>query len=272
MTELGIDLLAAGGTELERPNLQARVWEPDAERMLDRIRVRPGARCLDLGCGGMGILAPLSRRAGPAGRVLGLEADPALLAAARSYADREGLENLELLRGDPFDSGLPRESFDLVHARFVLAPLGRNQELAREVVSLARPGGVVALQEPDASSWRCFPEIPAFATLRDAILEAFARGGGDFNAGRRIFGLLQEAGLQNTQVRPALLAFQNGHPYMRLPLFFVDALRDRILEGKILSDVALRRAVSEYESFLRRPGSYMVTFTVMQAWSRKAAR
>jgi len=265
-------LLATGRGELERQSLEARVWEPDAERMLDRIEVRPGARSVDLGCGGMGILASLSRRAGPTGRVLGLDADSSLLAAARSYADREGLENVELLQADAYDTGLPRESFDLVHTRFLFGLGGREEDLVREMTALVRPGGVVAAEEPDAAAWTCHPEIPAFLTLRGAILEAFARGGGDFSVGRRLFGLIQAAGLENALIRPAVLAFQNGHPYMRLPILLADALRDAILEGEILSAGALRRAVAEYEAFLRRPGSYMVTFTLMQAWGRKAAR
>lgn len=38
-------------------------------------RERPGWRCLDLGCGAMGILGPLSRRVGPDGSVVGLDQD-----------------------------------------------------------------------------------------------------------------------------------------------------------------------------------------------------
>ena len=265
-------LLAPDREKLEQLTLDARVWEPDAERMLDRVGVRAGARCLDLGCGGMGILAPLSRRVGPTGRVLGVDSDPSLLAAARAHADREGLENVELLQADGYDTGLPREAFDLVHARFLLSLAGREKELVRELVSLTRPGGVVALQEADEAGWRCHPDTPAFATLRNAILKAFARRGGDFSAGRRLFGWMQQGGLENIQLRPVVLAFQNGHPYMRLPLHLAEPLRDRILEWEILSAAAFRRASAEYEAFLRRPGSYMVTFTLMQVWGRKAAR
>ena len=36
-------LLAGGAAELERLQLQARVWEPEAEAMLDRIGLAPGA-------------------------------------------------------------------------------------------------------------------------------------------------------------------------------------------------------------------------------------
>jgi hypothetical protein len=42
-------LLAGGVAELEWLQLQARVWEPDAEVMLAHIGPQAGWRCLDLG-------------------------------------------------------------------------------------------------------------------------------------------------------------------------------------------------------------------------------
>jgi hypothetical protein len=54
MADTGNYLLAGGSAELERLRLQARVWEPEAEALLDRIGVQAGWRCVDLGCGAMG--------------------------------------------------------------------------------------------------------------------------------------------------------------------------------------------------------------------------
>ena len=87
-------LLSGGAAELERLRLQARVWERAAEQLLDEIGITPGSRCLDLGCGGMGILGPLSRRVGPSGQVVGVDRDGQQLAAARAYVDEERLTNV----------------------------------------------------------------------------------------------------------------------------------------------------------------------------------
>src|SRR5260370_37726173 len=73
-------LLAGSAVELERLRLQARVWEPEAEAMRDRIGVPSGAHGIDIGCGTMGILGPLSRRAGPAGQGPGSDTDAMPLA------------------------------------------------------------------------------------------------------------------------------------------------------------------------------------------------
>src|ERR1051326_1228095 len=75
--------------------------------MLDRIGVAPGWHCLDLGCGPRGITDLLSVRVGPAGRVVGFDADAVFLDHARQYANSRGFLNVEFMRGDVFRTGLP---------------------------------------------------------------------------------------------------------------------------------------------------------------------
>ena len=77
-------LLSDGGSELERLRLQARVWESEAETWLDLIGPMTGWHCVDLGCGAMGLLGPLSHRVGPAGRVVGIDRDPLQLRIGES--------------------------------------------------------------------------------------------------------------------------------------------------------------------------------------------
>ena len=262
-------LLASDNPELERLRSQARLWEPEAEIMLDRIGVSPGWHCLDLGCGAMGILGPLSQRVRLGGNVVGLDADPAQIAAAHAYIDEELLDNVELVTRDAYDTRLPRASFDLVHVRFVFAPVGRDEALLREMLALTRPGGVVAIQEPDAGAWGYFPATPAFERLKGVILAAFREGGGDFNAGRRTYGMLRLAGLEDVQVRVAVLALPGGHPYLRLPLQFAHSLRARIVGGGLMSAAELDRLVAEYVEAAADPQGSGLSFVVTQVWGRK---
>jgi len=70
MTETSSYLLAGGSAELERLRLQARVWESEAEALLDRIGVQAGWRCVDLGVAPWGFSAAESP-CGPQGHVIG---------------------------------------------------------------------------------------------------------------------------------------------------------------------------------------------------------
>lgn len=249
--------------ELERLRLQARLWEGEAERLLDAIGLAPDARCLDLGCGGMGILRPLAARAG---EVVGLDNDPLQLRSARVFTEEEGLDNVTVLEGDAYHTGLAPASFDLVHTRFLFAPGGRDAELLQEMMALTRPGGVIAIQEPDAASWQCWPADAHFSRLKEAILKTFKAGGGDFNAGTRMYGLLQASGLQRVQLRSAVISLPAQHPYAALPVQFAASLRRRMLAAGILSPAELDRAVNGCREALQQSGRYVTSFTVNGVW------
>jgi ubiquinone/menaquinone biosynthesis C-methylase UbiE len=86
--------------EIERLRVQAAAMEFDAGVMLDRIGVQPGWHCLDLGCGPSGILHLLRGRVGRGGRVVGVDADPVMLEAARAWAKARLLADVEFVEAD----------------------------------------------------------------------------------------------------------------------------------------------------------------------------
>jgi ubiquinone/menaquinone biosynthesis C-methylase UbiE len=265
-------LLAQAPNEVERLQKWGRIWEPEAEAMLDQIRIQPGWCCLDLGCGPMGILSALSRRVGPTGQVVGADINPNQLAAARELTQREGLTNIEFVEADAFDTGLPRESFDLVHVRFVFTLLGRDQALMQELLALTRPGGVVVTQEADDCSYICYPPQPAWERLKALTAAAFERAGGDANAGRRMYRLVRNAGLEDVQARAAALALPAAHPYRRWPIESTMATRPRTREWGLISDSEWRQLVAECERIANDSEIFLISFMVIQTWGRKRAR
>ncbi|MGH3082608.1 MAG: methyltransferase domain-containing protein [Gaiellaceae bacterium] len=98
-------LLAGQASELERLQLQSRVWEPSGRRLLEQIGDGHGARALDFGCGVLGWLRILSEWVGPDGEATGADIDEAMLADAERFAIEEGLQNVRLVKDDP---GAPR--------------------------------------------------------------------------------------------------------------------------------------------------------------------
>ena len=121
-------LLANQPSELERLQLQSRVWEPSGQRLLDEIGDGDGARAVDIGCGVMGWLRLLSDWVGASGQVVGTDLDDNMLAAAQQLVNDEDIANVTLVNDDLFATKLEPASFDLVHARAVLSPLGRVSE------------------------------------------------------------------------------------------------------------------------------------------------
>lgn len=249
-------------TEHGRLQLQSRVWEPAGRALLADLGRPPARRAVDLGCGALGWLRLLSEYVGPAGEVVGTDVDPELLALAEEFVQSHGLDNVTLVRDDLFETALEPGTFDLVHARFQVAPLGRGGDVVATMRSLVAPGGTVILEDPDSASWRFNPPAQATEALIRLVVNAFRRNGADFDAGRSDPDLLRAAGF-DVSVRTEVLALEPGHPYLALPVQFSESLAGRI--GAFVDPAELDRLRAAAAAELEDPLRWGTTFTLVQA-------
>ena len=252
--------------------LQSRIWDPEVGIWLSQIDVQQGWQCVDLGCGAMGILEPLSSRCGTGGRIIGVEPRAALFEAAREFVRRGKLDNVRLLDTTPDRTSLPDESFHLVHERFLLSAGWNDDELLAEMLRLTRPGGIVALEEPDTSAWHSHPDHPAWMRLRDAVRNAFSAGGGDLDAGCHTFTLLRSAGLEDVRIRAATTALQGIHPNKGLLVELARSQRERIAGSGAMTEPELDDLIAECDPLARDPETVVVSFLMTQVWGRKPGR
>jgi SAM-dependent methyltransferase len=250
--------------EIERLHRQGAAMAPDCDIMLDKIGVGEGWRCLDLGCGPEGITALLSARVGKTGKVVGLDADPVFLDHARRHA----AANTEFVEGNAYGSALASGTFDLVHLRFVASTAGDPQTLLREAIRLARPGGTVALQEPDMATLNCYPPHPAWDELKAALIGAFAAVGSNISLGRQFFTLARAAGLVDLQYRPFLVGVRSTDPMVDYLPATVESLRRTIIAHGLETDSDLDTALANCRAHLADPGTVFTMYTVVQVWGR----
>jgi len=159
---------ALGSSPGESARLQRQADElaADSAALLDRVGLRPGHSVIDLGCGPRGILDMLAERVSPAGRVIGLDADPAHTAMAAEFAARRGLSGVEIITANARSTGLATGSFYLVHARTLLINLPDPAGVAAEMMRLTRPGGWVGIH---GIRHRVRAVLPASPGLRPAL-------------------------------------------------------------------------------------------------------
>jgi ubiquinone/menaquinone biosynthesis C-methylase UbiE len=259
-------LLAGQLSELERLQLQARVWNPFGESLLAAWTAElQGARVLDIGCGALGWVPVLSHAVRAEGEVVGTDVDERLLSAARASVEAEGLTNVKLIEDDLFASAL-EPGFDLVHARFQLAPLGRVEEQLNAYRRLLRKGGLLVVEDPDPSSWHFNPPAEAAERLIELIVDAFSIADGDFGVGRRLGQLIHDQLRTETHITARVLALPPGHAYLRLPLQFSASLRPRLLQ--LVSETKLDELEAAAERELADPSRWGTTFTLIQAVGR----
>jgi len=257
-----------GAEEPERNRLvvQAEVWAPMADWLLDRISVGPGARVIDIACGPLGIMHLLAERVGASGEVFGLDREPRMITMAREVAAERGLP-LKLVEGDAAASALPDGSFDLVHARTLLINVVNPGEIITEMSRITRPGGTVAVQEPDAGYWVCDPPHPAWDRLLAAYKTTYRLQGRDFAIGRRLGRLLQDAALQDVNTHAHVFRTRAGDVYQNLLLNIVDAARPLMLDAGVYGADTIDSLSAALRAHLDSPET-TTAVAFWQAWGR----
>ena len=123
--------------------LQLAPYEFIRRMAVQHLQLRPGDCVLDLGCG-TGMSLPLLRDAvGAAGRVVGVDLSPEMLAVARERVQRQGWTNVGLLGEAVEEAALPRQAdaalFHFTHD-IVQSPQALDQVLRH-----LRPGARVVV-------------------------------------------------------------------------------------------------------------------------------
>ncbi|WUI04138.1 methyltransferase domain-containing protein [Spirillospora sp. NBC_00431] len=261
-------MLGTSDSEVEHLVAQAEAYTPAARSLIGKLDIQPDWKVADMGCGALGILHLLAERVGPRGEVHGVDREERMLEVARRLLDERSLQRVRLLKADVNATGLPRRSFDLVHARTVLVNIAAVEPVIEEMASLVRAGGLLALQEPDGSSWVCEPRHPAWDALRDLFGERYRKKGCDPDIGRRLPALLRAAGLEDVRidVQPTSVTQPGDWHHLQLPTF-IELIRESVISLGLCPADELDRMVKELNEHLRKPGT--VTYCPLwQAWGK----
>jgi hypothetical protein len=143
------------------------------------------------------------------------------------------------------------------------------QDIVAEMTRLARPGGVVALQEPDSAAWATDPPHPAWELLLTEVTDVYPRTGRDFHTGRRAARLLRDAGLRDVQVRVLARLTAPGQYFHTFLLTLAVLMREDILAAGRLTPGQLDSCTAELGEHLSQPGTLTCLPTIWQAWGRK---
>ena len=167
-----------------------RTAENSAAYLLGRLAA--GHHVLDVGCGPGTITVGLARRV-PGGEVIGVDAEPAIVEAARaSFGSGDGNVRFEV--GDVARLRYEDDRFDVVHAHQVLQHLVDPVAALVELRRVCRPDGVVACRDGDYGAMFWYPASEPLEEWR-ALYRAVARSaGGEPDGGRHLGAWAAAAG------------------------------------------------------------------------------
>lgn len=169
------------------------------QRSYELMRVAPGQRIADLGCGPASDTLALGALVGAAGRVIGIDNDPQMIAEAeRRRLQADGALPVEHRLADaramPFDDG----HFDACRCERLFQHLAPPEPGMREMVRVTRRGGwIVALDTDWGSASIDSAETGIERRIARARAERWLPNG---YAGRQLFRLFAAHGLADISV------------------------------------------------------------------------
>ena len=161
--------------------LRNDVYRRPLATALDRLGLREGWRCVDVGAGGGDVTVALAALVGRDGRVYAVDSDPRARDVVAAAAAAAGAAQVLAITQAAEDLTLP-EPVDLAFCRFLLLHVVDPVAVLRRMAGAVRPGGWVVAQEPITSAGRVGGRPLSMPDARDpdvgALLPALARDAG----------------------------------------------------------------------------------------------
>lgn len=187
---------AREANEYQRLREQAALWRRASEEVLDRVGLKPGMSCLDVGSGPGAVMQLMADRVGPEGRVTGIEIDGALGRQAIADLRVQGGAQYALIEADVRSIEMPPGApFDLTYCRLFLMHMPDPVAVLEQMLHWTKPGGVVAAQEFDFGSIAVEPLCPPMAEFNRLFEGVFRGQGRNLRAGRQLPAQFEAAGL-----------------------------------------------------------------------------
>ncbi len=251
----------AGNTPERYETFVAPIMAPFVEAVLDAAQLQPGEAVLDLACGTGFVSRGAAVRVGPAGRVVGVDLNAAMLAVARRF-EPDGGAPIEWHEASAGDLPLPDASFDAVVCQQGMQFFPDLTRALDEVVRVSRDGTRVV-----ATVWSDLELSPYFLAqyhVVETILgpEGVATFISAVSAGDRVEQAFRAAGLRAVDRRqviaqvhlPSLDTFIQGH-LSAVP--WGVAIAESRLDGPA---VAVESMLAELAPHVEADGSITATF------------
>jgi len=213
------------------------------QQVYQQMNVQPGHHILDVGCGPGTDTIPLAQLVGPTGQVIGIDHDEAMVAEANNQAEVAGVSDwVEHRVEDALALSFEDNQFDACHTERVLFHLSKPAQAFAEIVRVTKPGGRIALLEPDGANISVdTPEVE----VERRIAQAWIKFHKSSYVGRQLYGFFKRHQFQDVSVEIWPWVLESLSVYRQI--FRLDDIASKALEAGMVTPDELQRYETSLE-------------------------
>lgn len=260
-------LLGDSAREALRLRAQARLWDPTACALFDRLGVRRGWKILEVGPGAGSLHMELRRRA--RAPVDAVELSSVFAERLRRLAARDGLGRGRVWNCALLDADLPAAHYDLVFARWVFLFLPDPAAHIRKLARALKPGGILAIEDYHRETLSMYPRPSDWDAFLAADRAFFATQGGDASVAGRLPALYRRAGLGVVSVVPTVKTGAPGSPVWEWLSSYFLGVMPRYAALSPFTPAAARRLARQWRAAARCRDSLLISPAVLDVVGRK---
>jgi SAM-dependent methyltransferase len=252
--------------ETERLRTNEAIWDPGTIEGFERLGVAPGWSCLEIGAGNGSAARWLADRVGAGpdgkGRVVAVDLETERLSGL-------GEHGIEVVRQDLRTDDLPRDTFDLIHARMLVQHLPDRKAAVDRMIAALAPGGLLFLEDTDSLPlFRSAESEDFLADIKSAGYGLMRQSGHEPRGGHFDLKMLLASELTDVNAQGRVVMVQGGSDQARHYMLWLEFMRSKIVGAGLLTDERIDQALEE----MADPAHHWASQVMISVVGRKPSR
>ena len=235
------------GIERERLAMLAAVRDPKTFAVFERIGVSEGMHVLEVGAGTGSVSGWLSKKVGDVGKVLSIYIDLQFHAGMP--------DNVEVKKLDIESESIPKETFDIIHARAVLQHLPSREEVIPKLIQGLKPGGWLVLEDGQFTGFGEQSLAEPYKTIHQIMAVGSREKWREPNFGLHILDRFRSNGLTDLDVIGDVWAMRPNEPSGEWWFLALERAIPRLVEAGLMTPTDEQNILKQ----VREPSFIMIS-------------